>query len=260
MQMIYICKEFLMVHQQYKNKEWFVNWFDSEYYPMLYMHRDDAEADLFLENLQKYLQLPEGAKVLDLACGRGRHSRKLASMNYQVTGLDISAESIADAVKLTSGNNPEYAVHDMRTPFGKNRYDAVLNLFTSFGYFDNTDENKQVLENIFSSLITNGILVLDFFNSSQVLKNLVQNEIQQRNQVVFNITRTIENGFVIKTIEIKDGDHSESHTERVQLFNKQQLTDMLHNAGFVVNHFFGDYGLSPYKETDARVILTARKP
>ena len=83
---------------------WFKNWFNSPYYHKLYSHRDEAEAEIFINNLVQLLHPPAGAKMLDVACGKGRHSMHLANMHFDVTGIDLSSESIAEAM-LNKTNN-----------------------------------------------------------------------------------------------------------------------------------------------------------
>ncbi|MFM9005057.1 MAG: class I SAM-dependent methyltransferase, partial [Flavobacteriales bacterium] len=114
-------------------KEWFASWFDSPYYHLLYQHRDDNEAKQFIGHLIEVLHLPQGAKVLDLACGKGRHSITLAQMGYNVTGADLAANSIASAEQSSAAlpfNDLRFLVHDMRQPIPGATFKAVFNLFT----------------------------------------------------------------------------------------------------------------------------------
>ena len=113
-------------------KEWFADWFDSPYYHILYQKHDEADARAALDQLLHALHLKEGSRVLDLACGKGRHARYLADRGFDVTGLDISNQSIAFARQFEHDRLHFYQ-HDMRLPFRINYYDAVVNFFTSFG-------------------------------------------------------------------------------------------------------------------------------
>src|ERR1700761_4914847 len=115
--------------------EWFSSWFDSPHYHRLYADRNDAEAARFTDALVATLQPRRGARVLDLGCGAGRHARQLASKGYDITGIDLSAHSIAEARKA-EGPHLRFRRQDMRLPFGRGRFDYVFNFFTSFGYFD----------------------------------------------------------------------------------------------------------------------------
>ena len=124
--------------------EWFETWFDSEYYHKLYKNRDDEEAEQFINNLITNLQLNSNSNILDLACGKGRHSIFLNNLGFKTVGVDLSPKSIAFARKF---NNPNlhFEVRDMRKSFCKGQFDAIFNLFTSFGYFESKTENIEVL-------------------------------------------------------------------------------------------------------------------
>jgi SAM-dependent methyltransferase len=241
-------------------KEWFASWFDSEWYHLLYRNRNDQEAEAFLMRLLEHLSLPKKTPVLDLACGKGRHCRTLYAAGYQVTGLDLSENSIQQAIS-DSPDEIQFGVHDMRQPFGENEYDAVFNLFTSFGYFDTPDDNLLVLKNIHSALKENGILVLDFLNPVFVEKTLIPEATDDSNNVHFSIHRYIQDGFVFKEISVNDYNTEKSgkFTERVQLFNKEELTTMLVNTGFAVEQVFGTYSLDEFTNDAPRTILIARK-
>ena len=127
--------------------EWFAGWFDSPYYHLLYRHRDHEEAAAFIDALMQALQPKPDDHILDLACGAGRHSNYLANKGYTVTGLDLSKESIARA-KANAADNVSFGVADMRQLDAKAEYDLVLNLFTSFGYFEDFDDNLRVLKGV----------------------------------------------------------------------------------------------------------------
>ena len=113
-----------------ENKNWFKEWFNTPYYHILYKHRNDEDAQFFMRNLTRYLNLPKSAHILDLPCGKGRHAIYLNSLGYRVTGKDLSEKSIRHA-KQFENECLNFKVHDMRKPF-QNQYDAVFNLFTSF--------------------------------------------------------------------------------------------------------------------------------
>src|SRR5690554_3145970 len=143
-------------------KNWFVEWFDTDYYHILYKDRDYKEAALFIDNITSYLNLPDNAKVLDLCCGKGRHSSYLNTLGFDVLGVDLSENSIAEA-KKNENDSLHFKTHDMREPVGQ-KFDAVFNLFTSFGYFENGQDNLSTLKAIQESLLDDGFAVIDFMN------------------------------------------------------------------------------------------------
>ena len=117
-----------------QSEDWFKTWFDTEYYHLLYKDRNDAEADVFIKHLFHSLNLKKEATVLDLACGKGRHSLVINELGFNVTGVDLSENSIKEASKCEN-EKLSFAVNDMRMPLEGQNFDVVVNLFTSFGYF-----------------------------------------------------------------------------------------------------------------------------
>ena len=144
------------------NSEWFKDWFNSPYYHLLYNNRNENEAVFFIDNLCKKLQLESHSKIWDLACGKGRHSLALHQKGFNVTGTDLAANSINEASKNTN-ETLSFFVHDMRQPFKLNYFDAVFNLFTSIGYFNNFNDNYTVFKNVSNALVDKGVFLIDFF-------------------------------------------------------------------------------------------------
>src|SRR5262245_17698378 len=142
---------------------WFASWFDSPHYHRLYGYRDVSEAAGFVDALVDRLHPAPHANVLDLGCGAGRHARHLASKGLDVTGLDLSAGSIAQARRFERPGL-RFRRRDMRQPLGIEAYDYVFSFFTSFGYFDDQSEHLVVVSNIAHSLRSGGTLVLDYLN------------------------------------------------------------------------------------------------
>lgn len=238
-----------------EHQKWFQSWFNTPYYHILYKNRDIKEAELFISNLTYYLNLvPEKDYVLDLACGQGRHSKYLNSLGYKVTGIDLSEKSINNANKYSS-ESLNFEVHDMRDVY-KNKYEVVLNLFTSFGYFEDDNDNLKVVETIKASLNHNGIGVIDFMNSPKVIKNLIPKNTYIGNEITFNLNRDYSNGFINKHIEVLDQNKIFKYKERVRAYTFEDFRLMLSNAGLDLIDCFGSYNLEPYKEEDSdRLIL-----
>lgn len=241
--------------------EWFENWFETPYYHILYQNRNSSEAKEFIENLIREISLPAGKKVLDLACGKGRHSVTLARLGFDVTGIDISKSSIQHA-KQFEFDHLRFKIHDMRLPL-QERFDAIFNFFTSFGYFENLNDNLKVLKSVQNMLTPGGIFVLDYLNAQFVKRRLVLTEKKQLNGIHFNISRSVENGFIVKSIRVEDEkkDVNQVFTEKVADFSQTQLTSMLGKAGLPVSAVYGNYDLSGFDEdTSPRLILVCKKP
>ena len=174
--------------------DWFENWFDSPYYHILYKHRDDNEARYFIDNLCTFLKHSEKSSLLDLGCGKGRHSIYLSEKGFDTTGVDLSKQSIAHAMNFEK-ENLSFFVHDMRLPFRINYFDVVMNLFTSFGYFESENDNIKTLHSVASSLKKGGHLIIDFLNAEKSEMELVPLEFKYADNIQFKISKKIENGF-----------------------------------------------------------------
>lgn len=239
---------------QKENSSWYASWFDTSYYHTLYKDRDYEEAQLLIDNLSEYLNLPEGAKVLDLACGRGRHAVYLSSLGYDVTGVDLSPNSIQYAKK----NEKEllhFHIHDMREPL-EQKYDAIFNLFTSFGYFSDPNDNAKTLKAIQNSLTETGFAVLDFMNVNKVISNLIAEEVKTVDGIDFQIKRKYENGFIIKDISFLADGKQHQYTEHVRALNLEDFEKMMEEAGIYLLDVFGDYKLHKFhKEESDRLIM-----
>jgi len=247
------------MNNQNKETAWYQSWFDSPYYHILYKHRDFDEATEFVQTLISFLNLPNDAFILDLACGKGRHSVQFNKAGYFVTGLDLSPKSI-DEANQTQNKDLEYYVHDMRDHFRSNYYDLVVNLFTSFGYFENLHDNERVISNIQWALKPKGIFVLDYFNADFVARNLIQKEMKLIDGIEFNIHREIVGDSVKKHIQFEDQGQNYSFTEEVKLFSPHTLSHLIENTGLKIKQVFGNYNLSQFNEkTSPRVIIIAQK-
>jgi len=240
--------------------EWFVSWFDSPYYHILYQSHDATEAKQFMDKLLHPLALPAGVRILDLACGKGRHARYLAEKGFELTGLDISPSNIAFARQFEHERLTFYQ-HDMRLPFRVNYFDAILNIFTSFGYFDTDEDHLKTLVNVYQGLKPGGLFLLDFFNAQWVRQNLVKDETKSLDGIDFYLRKTIRGPWIYKKVEFTTGGKNFRYRERVRLFNLDDFQAMFNSAGLVVRNTFGGYDLSPFApEHSKRLILIAQKP
>jgi SAM-dependent methyltransferase len=239
---------------------WFKDWFNTSYYHTLYGQRDENEAKLFINNLLNFLNPHDGARFLDLACGKGRHSFDLSSHGYSVCGVDLSNESISEA-KILANSKLEFDVHDMRKPYKQAYFDYVCNLFTSFGYFEKQDDNLLTLSAVCQELKPKGVFVQDFFNAHKVQKNLLPYELKSIDGIDFEITKEITDKRVIKTIRFNDQNEDFEFQEKVSLFDLENFKSMYQESGLKLLHVFGDYQLNAFDiENSDRLILIAQKP
>ncbi|CAD0009459.1 MULTISPECIES: class I SAM-dependent methyltransferase [Flavobacterium] len=240
-------------NQERNTENWFTSWFDTPYYHILYKDRNYREAQIFMDNLTHYLNLPEKAKVLDLACGKGRHSIYLNQLGYTVLGADLSENSIAEASK-NSNETLHFKVHDMREPF-EDKFDAIFNLFTSFGYFESDDDNLTTLKAIKESLSEYGFAVIDFMNVNQVIETLVPEEVKTVDGIDFNIKRYVEDGHIFKEIDFEDQGRKFHFTEKVKALTLKDFQDLMDEAGIYLLDIFGDYKLKKFHKTESERLI-----
>jgi SAM-dependent methyltransferase len=225
-------------------KHWYASWFDTPYYHILYKDRDYSEAQGFMDNLTNYLNLPDKGKILDLACGKGRHSVYLNNIGYNVIGVDLSEQSIKHA-KQFENDTLKFEVHDMTKPY-EDKFDAVFNLFTSFGYFEDESCNLNTIKAIKSELNEFGFGVIDFMNVNFVRANLVDENTKTVDGIDFNQKRSIIDGYIIKDISFEaDGEHYEFQ-ERVKAFTLEDFQELFEKAGVHLLDIFGDYNLQKF--------------
>lgn len=242
-------------------KDWFKDWFASEYYLKIYEHRDETEAYNLVNLIQRTIEFTTKAKVLDICCGCGRHSLELAKRGYNVTGFDLSEFLILKAKEQRAALNEKnvklrFLVKDMRKFNFRGKYDIAINVFSSFGYFESDEENFKMFRNTFYSLRGKGFFVFDFLNSGYVRKNLVPETISHIAGIKVIQKRYIENGFVFKNIIIG----KEKFFERIKLYTPAELIKILSSTGFKVVKIFGDYyGERFSEENSARIIIFAMK-
>ncbi len=239
--------------------EWFSTWFDSPYYHILYNNRDMQEAQHFMDRLLAYLHAKPHERILDLACGQGRHSIYINQHGFDVTGIDLSAKSIAYA-KHFSNERLHFDLHDMRQVYKPAYFDFILNLFTSFGYFENETENVVALAATAESLKPGGKLVIDFMNTDKIINNLVAEEEKEVEGINFKISRGVENGFIVKSIHFSDAGRECHYEERVRALRKEDFMTYFDMVHLRLVDVFGDYTLNPFVcESSDRMIFVLKK-
>jgi len=240
---------------------WFKDWFNSPYYHQLYFNRDIKEAAAFIDKLIDYLKPPPTSSILDVACGRGRHSIMLAAKGFDVTGVDLSENSINEALKHET-ENLHFYLHDMRLPFRINYFDYAVNLFTSFGYFETRREHDNAIRMVAQSLKPNGTLVLDYLNTHYAEDHLIHQSEKEIDGVNYIITKWFDETHFYKKIIIEDELLHEplQFTEKVHKFSLGDFTEMFAFQGLQITEVFGDYNLGIYDiKKSPRLLMTAEK-
>lgn len=242
-------------------KEWYKDWFNSPFYHKLYFERDENEASAFILRLLDHLKPAPRSLMLDVACGKGRHSKFLAEQGFDVTGIDISADSIQHA-KQFENEQLHFFQHDMRLPAWINYFDHAFNFFTSFGYFNTRREHDDAMRTIVKSLKPSGTVLFDYLNVHFVEEHLVHNEMKTVGETVYEIHRWMDEGHFYKKITVTDPsmDQGYTYTEKVAKLNLGDFTDMLSFQGMQVTEVFGNYELGHYDvRKTPRMIVVARK-
>ena len=234
--------------------EWFQDWFNTTYYHLLYDYRNEEEAEYFMSNLLEYLNLNATDTILDLPCGRGRHALFLNSKGLNVVGADISENSIQHA-RHFENQRLRFKIHDMREPL-QEKYNAIFNLFTRLGYFENEETNARVLKNFKLALKQDGHLVIDFLNLAKVREELIPHQELVKQGIRYRIDREITDRFIVKDIEVTDQDKLYKFQEKVQALDLDKFRRYSEEAGLKIEKVFGDYSLNDYaEEISDRLIL-----
>lgn len=240
---------------------WFKDWFNSSYYHQLYFNRDEKEAAAFIDKLIAFLQPLPASVMLDVACGKGRHSIHLAEKGFDVTGIDISEDSINEAL-LQEKENLHFYLHDMRLPFRINYYNYAFNFFTSFGYFNTRREHDNAIRTIAQSIKPGGYFVMDYLNVHYAEDHLVHQFEKEIDGVNYFITKWFDETHFYKKIQVED-DALETplvYTEKVAKFSLGDFTEMFAYQGLQIQDVFGDYNFGGYDvKKSPRLIMIAKK-
>jgi SAM-dependent methyltransferase len=242
------------------NEPWYVTSFQEDYLK-IYAHRTDEAAKQEISDIVSILNMKHGSKVLDLCCGNGRHSRELATLGFEVTGIDLSTVLLEEALKKNQGLNINYIESDVRKLSLSNEFDYVLNLFTSFGYFEERSENKKVFESIYHSLKKDGTFLIDFLNPGYIRSSLVPYSEREAEGLLITERRRIEGNKVIKEIEVKEAlAENRKYQEEVNLFEYEEMHSMLTECGLSVECVIGSFQQERYHaELSPRMIIIGRK-
>ena len=241
---------------------WYAQWFSDALYLELYSHRDATEARDAVDLFGRTTQLcPGPSRILDLACGTGRHAFEFARLGYTVTAADLSMSLLSVARRKTQKFQDDIALvrGDMRhLPF-RRTFHAVAQLFTAFGYFPTDEANEAVIAEVAGSLLPGGWYMLDFLNAEHVRSTLVRSSVDSIGGRDIYQERWIENDRVEKRIRLRTDDRDQVYSESVRLFSYGELQTMLGRHGFTVRAAYGAYDGTAFTSTSERCILFSER-
>ncbi len=242
--------------------KWYEEWFNTKEYLEVYKNRDEAEADTLASLILSETNPVNAANILDMAAGAGRHAIIFAKRGFNVTAVDLSENLLNIAKENAVENNVKinFILSDIRNFDSTVKFDLVLNLFTSFGYFDFDEENFELFEKAYSLLKNGGFFVLDYLNRNYLESNLVSNSHEKISGTEIIQHRSIKGNRVVKDIIIRKNGQVKEYFESVRMFSFRELQVALKNTGFKIESTFGDLdGKQFVLESSPRVIIIARK-
>lgn len=242
--------------------KWFEDWFASDLYLEVYKHRDETDAQNLFNLIDKSIHLKKTALILDAACGAGRYTILLKEIGFNVVGFDLSLPLLKTARSnyMELDNQHQFFRADLREVQLKKRFDLILNVFTSFGYFESDKENFAFASNAFNFLKEDGYFVFDFLNKFYLEENLVPETKRESNGLIIKEHREISNNRVVKNIEISDESKQHKFVESVKLYSYEEIVENFKKIGYKVQNVFGSYFGEEFKLKDSeRVIIFFQK-
>jgi cyclopropane fatty-acyl-phospholipid synthase-like methyltransferase len=242
--------------------EWFKDWFNTQEYLIVYQHRNENDAEEHINLIFNSVKVYPGFNVLDMACGAGRHAILLAKKGLNLTAVDLSENLLLIAKQNAEKENLNinFIHSDIRDFHSTIRFDLILNLFTSFGYFETDEENISILRKAYDLLEIDGYFILDFFNSYFLQQNLVEFSEENINDAQIHQFRKIRNNRITKKIVITKNGEINTYEESVRMFTKDELVDAITKIGFDIYKTFRDFlGNEFDKLNSPRLILICKK-
>jgi len=242
--------------------DWFKNWFDSELYQKVYSHRNISDANNILELVTNNIRLNENPLILDAACGNGRHILTFSKLAKKIIGFDLSKTQLKKAVKLLNENSVDNSFliqSDVRNISFKTKFDLILNLFTSFGYFENDDDNFQFIINSKQFINLNGVFVLDIINKKYLINNIIKMTTKTYEDYNIVENRELSDDFIIKKIEVTKELDKKIFYEKVKLYDKSKIVSIFESVGYQLIEVFGNYNGESYNSNNSeRMIMVFR--
>ena len=251
----------MRLESAHHSEAWYVRAF-GELYPLVYVHRDDAEARAEVTQLAGVMGLAAGDRVLDIACGAGRHLEALVGLGCDAVGVDLSGSLLGEAAERAALRGRLVRADIRALPF-VGYFDAAVNLFTSFGYFENDEENAGALREMVGVLKPGGRIAMDLVNPAVLVREFVPHTRNERDGLVIEQHRAFDGTRVTKRIEISDAGRPDepSHVihESVRIYRPDELLGLADRAGLVRARLVGGFDGCGFGEDSRRMILLAER-
>jgi SAM-dependent methyltransferase len=237
--------------------EWFEDWFASDQYLNVYKHRDESDAKKLLGLISKHIPISKENLILDAACGAGRYTKLLRKNGFKAFGFDLSLPLLKkakqDLSELTTNNI--YFRADIRSVGLKKKFDLILNVFTSFGYFESDEENFSFIHSSTNYLKNRGYFVFDYFNKCYLINNLIPVSERKIDNYYIKEKRRIEGKRVVKEIELENDGQTNQFIESVALYSANEIQNEFKSAGYKLIRRFGDYDGSEYEDQSSQRLI-----
>lgn len=237
-------------------KNWYKEWFGEEYLTV-YEHRDEQDAKDLVNLILTHIPVSASTRILDVACGAGRHAGYFAGITPHVFGIDLSKHLLDQA--RPAGKPPYFIRGDMRRLPVRKPFDLIFSLFTSFGYFEDDETNRNVAVEMSRVLKKNGHIVIDYLNPEYVASHLVPEGERMAGDLCIFEKRWIEKDRVHKQIRLNSNGDDKIFYESVRLFSAGEMRDILNRAGIRIRNVFGEYNGRPFEKDSSRMIIFGRK-
>ncbi len=242
-------------------KEWYKDWFNSPLYLKVYNHRSSEDAEKLLSLILSFIKPKKNVKILDSACGAGRHALFLAEKGFNTFGFDLSKTLLLEASRKARIQklNIKYLLTDIRTACFKTKFDIILNIFTSFGYFETDEENFRFFRNAKSFFADMGYIVIDYLNPEFLKNNLVSDSTKNVDGILVKEHRYFENNRINKKITITSGVQVYRFEESVALYDFSALKKEFEKLNYKIEKLWGSYDGGEFdKKKSERIIMVLR--
>jgi SAM-dependent methyltransferase len=243
-------------------------WYDDDAFwdiwgPIMFSPERWEDTPEEVDNLIDLLDIDPNAKILDLCCGPGRHALEFARRGFSVTGVDRTRKYLEEARRRVEKEKLklELVQKDMRRFRRPGRFDAALNLFTSFGFFEDQKDDQLMVSNVYDSLKDGGVFVIDMMGKEILARIFRERDWQETNGAIMLEERKVSKGWTWmenRWIMIKDGKTREFRFSH-RPYSAAELTRLMADCGFAETKVYGSLAGTPYDHQAKRLVVVARK-